>query len=187
MIVDDLPAVTSSGNNKYSTIFYSCDLFALRYSVFNSQSEIQIGGRLTDNDVILDPFKGKILGVNFNKFKVLEAVQKGESKAARIIGDVTVSAIESNFDPKYDFYRFYLQMNFCFRIPTSTTQPPTTTTTALVQEITSYSLAMNDSAGFNATLTKDPDSSTLTTTFFTVAFAAGVLLVLIVVGLVFYR
>ncbi|CAG5105711.1 Oidioi.mRNA.OKI2018_I69.chr1.g2385.t1.cds [Oikopleura dioica] len=159
MIVDDLPAVTSSGNNKYS--------------VFNSQSEIQIGGRLTDNDVILDPFKGKILGVNFNKFKVLEAVQKGESKAARIIGDVTVSAIESNFDPK---------------IPTSTTQPPTTTTAALVQEITSYSLAMNDSAGFsNATMTKDPDSSTLTTTFFTVAFAAGVLLVLIVAGLVFYR
>lgn len=159
-----------------------------RYSVFNSQSEIQIGGRLTDNDVILDPFKGKILGVNFNKFKVLEAVQKGESKAARIIGDVTVSAIESNFDPKYDFHRHFFSAELSLRIPTSTTQPPTTTTTALVQEFTSYSLAMNDSSGFsNATLTKDPDSSTLTTTFFTVAFAAGVLLVLIVAGLVFYR
>jgi len=51
-----------------------------------------------------------------------------------------------------------------------------------------YSGTMNDSSGFsNATLEDVPESSSLTTTFFTVAFAAGVLLVLLIAGLVFYR
>ena len=100
MIVDDLPAVTTSGNNKLHLLVLAGSQINYRYSVFNSQSEIQIGGKLEANNIITEPFKGKILGVNFNQFKVLEAVQKGESKAARIIGDVTVTAIERNFDPK---------------------------------------------------------------------------------------
>ncbi len=100
MIVDDLPAVTSSGDSRFSFMNLAGSQIYYRYSVFNSQSEIQIGGKLEANNIILEPFKGKILGLNFNQFKVLEAVQKGESKAARIIGDVTVTAIERNFDPK---------------------------------------------------------------------------------------
>jgi hypothetical protein len=77
---------------------------------------------------------------------------------------------------------------YFLRIPTTTTKPPTTTALFLDMTSDSYSGTMNDSSGFlNATLEDVPESSSLTTTFFTVAFAAGVLLVLLIAGLVFYR
>jgi hypothetical protein len=73
MIVDDGEMITTSGQNQ-------------GFTVFNSQSTIEIGGKLdilpNGEKTILRPFKGKILGLKFNNLRVLERARKNNSNVS---------------------------------------------------------------------------------------------------------
>ena len=42
-----------------------------QFSVFNSQSMIEVGGQLK-SEAIIEPFQGKLLGLKFNNVQILE-------------------------------------------------------------------------------------------------------------------
>ena len=42
-----------------------------QFSVFNSQSMIEVGGQLKSESII-EPFQGKLLGLKFNNVQILE-------------------------------------------------------------------------------------------------------------------
>ena len=72
MSVDDSELVTVAGNSKYT--------------VFNSQSTIEIGGQLDDTgdqQIITRPFKGKILGLKFNNMLILERARLNRSNVSK--------------------------------------------------------------------------------------------------------
>ena len=59
MIVDDRRSVSAVGNQQFS--------------VFNSQSVIEVGGQLKGTPPeIIRPFKGTLLGLKFNNVQILE-------------------------------------------------------------------------------------------------------------------
>jgi len=71
-----------------------------RFTVFNSQSMLEIGGLAVIDDgqtVIKEPFRGKILGLKFNGIRILdkarEAIQSSTNQNFKIVGSVNISSL----------------------------------------------------------------------------------------------